>query len=179
MRGDEQVAIEVAAQEASRAHRRARWLEVEELIQAASEATLKAVRAFDPRVGTPLQAYLARAASFALRKYVRRLKLPVSLGGNRALEYWPQRAELDMVPDVVEPPDLDKLRHEARVKLAVQRVLSGPGAEGARAVLLESDKPRAVAARLGTTAKAISKAAGKYKRRVMEDLECYEAWRNG
>lgn len=70
--------MEVARRCAARAKRRVWWAERGDLEQEAALAALSAARTWDPDTGVPLSAYVWRACSLHLRKYLWRCSAPVS-----------------------------------------------------------------------------------------------------
>lgn len=67
------------ARRAAKAYKkRCWWAEYEDLVQAAFVATTKALTTFDPNVGVPLDAYLFRAAVYALKPVLLKMSSPVS-----------------------------------------------------------------------------------------------------
>ncbi len=139
MNEDEVTLVLDVARCASRSWKRKNWwLEVEELEQELCQHLPKAVRAFDPRVGVPLRAYLMRAATTHLWKEVWSRSSPASSrskkGNLRGTRRWPIKGHsvprnperdpgVDLADDVSPESRLDAEVMAARIRKTVRQVV--------------------------------------------------------
>jgi hypothetical protein len=131
------------------------WAELEDIRQETARVMLDALRLFDERVGVPLEAYLWRAASKAVNRYVLGLSTPVSAPKDRLGELRSiRRTPLDGIEMMVcKRPLPDDHLHRERVEHAmrkhVHRILGRIGAEIVMPVLTREEKSSTVASRMG------------------------------
>ena len=157
--------LRIARRAANHYARRCWWASVEDLVQEAATAILKAQTTFDPERGTPFKAYALRAAQYALQPYIWAESSPVSasfgakLSG--ALTGLHRAGELDAeTPD--ERPDANTSLTTERWTQAVQSLVRSVDPTGlAREVLLYENKSADVAATYGVDVHDVYVATAK------------------
>lgn len=176
--------------------RRNAWLDPRDLEQEAALVALEAGRDWRPDGGTTRDLWEAWRVGLALSRIVAETRCPVSLPKRKG-ESWDAASASVGASLTVQAPDggererpaLEQLaadQHEdaesvidrARAVVAVRRIMaSQPPA--ARAVLLDEERPAAVAARLGMTPTEVYRATCKATRRLRAALRIDEEQENG
>lgn len=188
----------LASKIAMRYKKRASWVDVEEFKQIAWLAFADAKPRWDPRVGVPLWKFLERAATFACAKEMYRSRSPLHAGNGSVKKLAAfKRAPLDAAP---EPASLDE-RQLAEATYAVERserirksvrqviryvdtVVEKPHGHAmvrvniARAVLLEGQKPEAVAKRVGLPVEDVKRACKRARKEVRTSRRLYKLSRD-
>lgn len=159
------------------------WKDEEDLQQEGLLAALGAMETWDPDKG-PLENYLRRSVTYALRAFVRRGLSPVScrsvgmlprLEGLRGVDL---HAEGSQVADPLPSPEMAV--HEKRWRERVVFRLRRIGEESCRAELgLEAmaEGPRERAHELGVSVRRCYKAAELARDRARGDVELLRLWR--
>jgi len=173
----------VAARVARKYKRTYWWSEEEDLRQEAWAALLKAVHHWDPRVGAPLEAYLWRAANYALRPFVWKNASIASASYRQLAELFKHhRAQLN--ESIVDPaPSADEVIEEARWRRAIRKELarifaSDKDGSLAEAVLMAGYKPLQVAHVLDVPVQRVYSASAQIRRRIESDYTLFKLWRN-
>jgi hypothetical protein len=136
----------IAGVTAARACKQCWWASFDDLKQHALLAVVEAERTFDDAVGVPFGGYAARAAHFAVDRYLWQQSAPVTGSSLRGL----LRSPLEDTTVIIERDDderIDRARWAERVRGAVEKALSRLGAERAQRTLrvLNGDGSQCVA----------------------------------
>jgi hypothetical protein len=165
---------------AARYARRCWWVDKEDLQQVGWEAALKALRTWDPQVGVPAAAYLWRACSFAMRRYLWLESSPVSGGMNDPKRCRTQhRASLEHpavvhLSDLTPPPDalLDEKRWTEEVLRGLIRLHDDDAVRTGMRVLFD-EAPKEVALDTGLERASVYRSAAKARNEVAFDQDLW------
>lgn len=183
------------ARRAAKAYkRRCWWASYEDLVQAAFVATTRAEETFDPGVGVPLDAYLYRAAVYALKPVLLKDSSPVSAKRSEqenlklqirvdlrnadgevipAEDVLIGEADEDINPEVLLP----RIGWQARVRERLLEILTDTkGTEMVLPVLLDEADSQEVADLNNVSVKTIYLAAQRARRRIASDPDLWNLW---
>lgn len=177
----------------SRCRRRNVWFDVQDLEQEAALASLEADFSYQPDRGASPDTWETRLVSSALSRLVAETRVPVSLPDYHGEELRKRTAGIGRVPVFVKLEDGDEVEHPAMANVArdehrpmedsldalrtivrVRELLERESA-AARAVLLEEEKPAAVAKRLGESVAKVYAQTARAMRNLREALCPLEA----
>lgn len=184
------------ARRAARAYaRRCWWADYHDLEQEAFLATTRAMGTYDASYGTPIDAYLYRAAVLHLPPVLLRMSAPVSerpsklknLKGVKRFDGGESRGGLkytldDFLATRRDPTDpdveLDVAAWRAKVRERLSALLTDERkTELAVPVLLDRREAAEVAAAEGVPVRVIYNATQRARRRIRDDLDLWELWR--
>jgi DNA-directed RNA polymerase specialized sigma24 family protein len=187
------------ARRAAKAYkRRCWWASYEDLVQSAFVATTKAETTFDPNVGVPLDAYLFRAAVYALKPVLLKDSSPVS--ARRCEQHMLKlmmRVDLRNPEGDIMPADdtladqpaseaesnpevlLPRVGWKARVRERLTEILTDTKhTERVLPVLLDEADSCEVAREHDVPVREIYLAAQRARRRIAADLNLWKLWRD-
>lgn len=175
----EVVVANVAARVAARYARRVFWADRDDLEQEAMVAGYSALRTWDAACGVPLAGYVWSACSKQLGRYALKTGSPVSASWKRAPELvGSHRAELD--EGMIEgTPWSDELLVDADWKFRVHEQLefvlnAGNHGDAAWKVLVDEQKPAAVAEELGLPIAHVYKATERARERIARNALLFD-----
>ena len=185
------------ARRAAKAYKkRCWWASYEDLVQAAFVATTKAETTFDPNVGVPLDAYLFRAAVYALKPVLLRESSPVSARRSEQhmlklmMRVDLRNPEGDIVSaDAALAGELDdesctnpevflpRIGWQSRVRERLTDILTdSKHTERVLPVLLDEADSQEVADQHNVSVKEIYLAAQRARRRIAADRDLWTLW---
>ena len=171
-------AARIASKVAGHARRVCWWADYEDLHQQVWLAVVESERTFDEEVGIPFEHYAARAAHFAVTRYLWGQSAPVSGSSLRGLV---RAGPAARVPCGYRDDDehIDTARWAERVRDATEEALSSLGAERARRALrvIDGDKSAVVAAEHRVPVQQVYREAREARELLAGSSELWRLWR--
>ncbi len=180
---DTEELLKIATIAARRYARRVWWAKEEDMRQEALVAVLKARETFDPTHGAPFGAYALRAAMLAIRPYLWKNSSPVSeswhkLPTLRGVHRAPLTDAKDVLASTACPEA--QLEHATWHEAVRDRLLALDPSRGlGLAVLLERQKPEAVAQQHNVSLAEVRRAVARLRTAVRNDYSLWKLHWNG
>lgn len=169
------------------------WSDAQDLEQEAMVECLRALRAFDPDLGTPVKSYLFTAARRAIVNYLLAQSSPVSArSGHRSVLVGLHAADLDLHaaegehatacrPELhvsaTADSDYDYARWRAAVATRIEAVIGRPCAELSIPVILGLARSSEVAEAMQVPVATVYSATARAKSAIGDDVVLWELWR--